>query len=167
VLEEVDAMQRLSMFALTGALALGLSCGPAEELRVDDLDTSVEGVTQYVQEGRYKAWTSDPAPRPGSEDSPHGSVRVYFNPKLEASLRAGSDVHPAGSMAVKEVYAADGVTVTTHLLNAKVADGTGKEQWLFFEGSAPDYRHPYYGRALAICTGCHEGGKDFALSPLP
>jgi hypothetical protein len=150
-----------------GTLAFAAACEPEPAPRVGDLEVSAAGIVQYVRNGQHKTWTADPAPRASIGNGPHGRVWVFFNPTIEASLRGGGSVHPAGSILVKEVYAEDGVTVTTHLLDVKTSEGSGKERWVFYEGSPPDYRSPYFGRALPVCTGCHADGNDFVLSPLP
>jgi hypothetical protein len=147
------------------------ACGPSSSVdeglgSVGDLDTSEAGITAFVREGRYQDWLAEPAPR--ASVRAHGSrVRVFFNDVLAESLRAGNATHPVGSITVKELYTSDG-TLRGHALDVKVAEGTGKDTWLFYEGFAPGYDDNYYGRGHATCHGCHEdSGRDYVATPLP
>lgn len=158
---------------LTAAVALVLTaaCGPTSTVDegvgvIQQLDTSEAGVISFVKEGRYKDWLAEPSVH--DTRAPHGDkVRVYFNDTVAASLRAGNATHPAGSIVVKELYDDDGKTLTGHALEVKVADGAGKDTWIFFEGFGPDYASNYYGRAHATCHGCHASGRDYVTSALP
>lgn len=157
--------------AIVVALVLAAACGPTSTVdegvgTIQQLDTSEAGITAFVKEGRYKDWLAEPAVH--DTRAPHGNkVRVYFNDTVAASLRAGNATHPAGSIVVKELYDDDAKTVTGHALEVKVADGAGKDTWIFFEGFGPDYDSNYYGRAHATCHGCHAAGQDYVTSALP
>jgi hypothetical protein len=160
---------RLTLLAC-GILSL-TGCGPSSSGdegvgMVDDLQTSEAGLTAFVREGRYRTWLAEPAPRPSVRA--HGSMaRVYFNEKVAQSLREGRSVHPVGSVLVKELFAADGKTLKAHAVNVKVAEGTGHDTWLFYEGFAPDYSNSYYGRGHGTCYGCHSEGVDYVTTALP
>ncbi|HLL54193.1 MAG TPA: hypothetical protein VK447_11635 [Myxococcaceae bacterium] len=159
-------MSPRSSSLLTLSLLALCACGPSQPA-VDGLDTSRDGIARFLREDSWRSWTGDAQPRAPLRNSPHGFVRVFFNPKLEASLRTNALTHPVGSIAVKESYASDGVTVAAQLLEVKVAEGAAKDTWLYFEATPPDYRQPYYGRGIQVCTGCHVDGRDFVISPLP
>lgn len=141
---------------------------PAEGVpdgRDPDIDTSREGLIAFAESGDYTSWFAEPEKHPSA--GPHGGqVRTYFNDLAEASLRAGSDVHPRGSILVKELYGG-GDDVLGYAINVKVEDGEGKDTWLFWEGYGPDYEGDYYGIANETCHGCHSAGRDYVRSPFP
>jgi hypothetical protein len=157
--------------AVVAALVLTAACGPSSSVdegvgTVQQLDTSEAGITAFVRDGRYKGWLAEPAVH--ETRAPHGDkVRVYFNDTVAASLHAGNATHPAGSIVVKELYDDDGKTVTGHALEVKVADGAGKDTWIFYEGFGPSYASNYYGRGHDSCHGCHASGRDYVTSALP
>ncbi len=157
--------------SLLFALLLAAACGPRSATDDENagmhggIDTSRDGLTRFVREGRYKEWTSEPALHDSA--GPHKSkVRVFFNETLVASLKAGNAVHPPGSAVVKELFDGDGAPAG-HAIDVKVAEGSGPETWIFYEGFTLDYEDPYYGRAHETCHGCHQPGRDYVLSPLP
>lgn len=161
----------MRLFSLACAVLLS-ACSPSSSVdeglgRVNGLDTSEEGITAFVRDGLYRDWLAEPAPRDSVRS--HGpKVRVFFNDVLAESMRAGNATHPAGSITVKELYASDGKTLRGHALDVKVAEGTGKDTWVFYEGFGPGYDDNYYGRAHATCHGCHaDGGRDYVLTALP
>ncbi len=133
---------------------------------IGPLDTSEAGITAFVREGRYRDWMAEPTIH--DTRAPHQSkVRVFFNDTAVASLRAGNAVHPVGTIIVKELYAADGTTLKGHALEVKIAAGSGKDTWLFYEGFTPDYASNFYGRAHDTCHGCHSSGRDYVTTALP
>ena len=160
---------RLLLVAVTVLLA---ACGPSSSVDehvgvVGDLDTSEAGITAFVRDGRYTTWLAEPAPR-NSVRSHGPKVRVFFNDVLAESMRAGNATHPLGSITVKELYDSEGKTLRGHALDVKVAEGAGKDTWIFFEGLGPDYGDNYYGRGHSTCHGCHEdSGRDYVATPLP
>lgn len=160
------------MYPRSFSLALLLlACGPTSSVDeqlgvVNGLDTSEAGITSFVREGRYKEWLAEPTVH--ETRAPHGSkVRVFFNDVVTASLRAGNETHPVGSILVKELFEDDGKTSKGHALDVKISEGAGKDTWIFYEGFEPDYSNNYYGRGHSTCHGCHESGKDYVTSPLP
>ncbi len=151
----------------------GLACGPNSRGQGDEgsgivgpLDTSEAGITAFVREGRYRDWQAEPEIH--ATRAPHQArVRVFFNELAANSLRAGNAVHPVGTILVKEMYAEDGVTKKGHAVEVKVAEGPGKDTWLFYEGFTPEYTRNYYGRGHGACHGCHSAGTDYVTTPLP
>lgn len=163
----------MRLSALLRAVPLLLAaCGPSSSVdeglgMVGDLDTSEAGITAFVRDGRYRNWLAEPAPRDSVRS--HGSkVRVFFNDVLAESMRAGNATHPKGSITVKELYESDGKTLRGHALDVKVADGAGKDTWVFYEGFGPSYDDNYYGQGHSTCHGCHaSNGRDYIATPLP
>lgn len=162
----------MRLFPRVCAVLLLSACSPSSSVderlgTVNGLDTSEAGITAFVRDGRYRSWLGEPVPRDSVRS--HGpKVRVFFNDVLAESMRAGNTTHPVGSITVKELYESDGKTLHGHALDVKVAEGPGKDTWVFYEGFGPDSDDNYYGRAHATCHGCHsEGGRDYVVTPLP
>jgi hypothetical protein len=157
--------------ALPFLLLLATACGPSSSVdeglgMVAELDTSEAGITAFVREGRYQAWLAEPSVH--ETRAPHGSkVRVFFNDTVTQSMRAGNATHPVGSILVKELFKDDGKTLRGYALDVKIAEGVGKDTWIFYEGFGPDYANNYYGRGHSTCHGCHESGQDYVTTPLP
>lgn len=124
-------------------------------------DTTVTGITAFVQKGDYRTWPSEAEIHDST--GPHGKVRSFFNPTLAASITANNATHPKGSISVKELYASDATTIKGYAVEAKTADGTGGDTWLWYEGFAPNFDE-YYGQGLSTCVGCHDSGQDFVRS---
>jgi hypothetical protein len=131
---------------------------------VGGIDTSQAGLTSFLTSKGYAGWTAEPAIHATS--GPHGAkVRVFFNEALVTAARAGTTPLPKGAATVKELYDAN-ETLTGYAIDLKIADGAGKDTWLFYEGFAPAYDQ-FYGVAHPTCHGCHESGKDYLLSTVP
>jgi hypothetical protein len=96
-------------------------------------------------------------------------VRVYLDPKIAASLKAGNKNHPVGGGIVKEMFDANNklqgwaVMVKTH------AKSDGGKGWFWYEvTSTTDGSKPVAsGNGVPLCFGCHAIGKDFVLTPYP
>ncbi|WP_224242196.1 hypothetical protein [Hyalangium gracile] len=149
-------------------LVLACACGGSEEgdsPTVGGLDTSEAGIVAFVKDRRYQGWLAEPSVRDST--GPHGKVRVFFNGSAVDSLRAGKELHPVGTILVKELYSPDGERLIGHALDVKVKSGAGKDTWVFFEGVLPDYQDNYYGRGHDTCHGCHEAGTDYVTTTLP
>ncbi|NOK35141.1 hypothetical protein HMI49_18225 [Corallococcus exercitus] len=162
-------MRAHALLLLTSLFAT--ACGPSSSVDeglgvIQQLDTSEQGITAFVRSGQYTSWLAEPTVH--ETRAPHGSkVRVFFNDLLVQSLRDGNATHPMGSIVVKELFEDDGKTLRGHALDVKIAEGPGKDTWIFYEGFGPDYSNNYYGRAHSTCHGCHSDGKDYVTSPLP
>ncbi|WNG57827.1 hypothetical protein F0U59_25995 [Archangium gephyra] len=162
-------MRPRSLFLL--AVLAASACGPSSTVDegtgvIQDLETSEAGITAFVREGRYKDWLAEPGVH--ETRAPHGSkVRVFFNDTVVQSLRTGNATHPVGSILVKELYESDGKTLRGHALDVKIAEGTGKDTWIFYEGFGPEYSSNYYGRGHSTCHGCHASGRDYVTTELP
>lgn len=125
------------------------------------LDTSKAGFKTFVKEKSYLGWKVEPAVH--NSTGPHGGkVRTYVNDVMYRSLKDATGDFPEGSITVKELYAADAVTVNGHAVDAKHGG-----QWVFYEGfTADDYKAPYYFRGTGnLCSDCHKSGRDYFLTP--
>ena len=96
--------------AMSGAMATALE-PTAEGASVDSLiPTDKDRLFKYLRDGSYKQFAKESAAHPTR--GPHTKfgwpVRVFLDPKLDASLRAGSTSHPVGSASVKEMYDGNG-----------------------------------------------------------
>jgi hypothetical protein len=128
----------------------------------------------YTQNG----WISETAtPREDASMgvSPHGRVRVWFNPTLVASQKAGNGAttmappHTAESMVVKELYEAD--TLAGYAVSLKVDPTGGPSAWFYYckgpanrcsTGSVPTTA--LFAKGDLNCGGCHGG---FVLTQAP
>jgi hypothetical protein len=126
----------------------------------------------YTQNG----WVGDAAVREASSTvSPHGRVRVWFNPTMIASIAAGNGAmigappHTVNSMVVKELY--DAETLVGHAVSLKVDAGPGGGGWQYYcKGpaercySGSDAATALFAKGDLNCGSCH-GGLVFATPP--
>jgi hypothetical protein len=139
------------------------STGPVGEVS----DTSEAGVTEFLKAASYREWATKQAAPIDSVSAHESKTQTYFDDAAAAAAKAGEARFPKGSVIVKEIFEADGVTLRGKALMAKVADAAGGGAWLWFEGFLPDYDDPYYGVGHTTCTGCHEAGTDFVRTAVP
>jgi hypothetical protein len=154
---------------------------PASASRMD--------IEAFIMAGGYKQapWISEtPAPRArGAETSPHDRVRVFMNPELVTSLRAGRDgfkdpmtqlnhpPHDSGSMAVKELYdEADMLVGVAAML--KTEPGIIMNSWTYYcygpEGRCltnmtATREAPAYGKGFGVACGFCHGGLVYTKVP--
>jgi hypothetical protein len=122
------------------------------------LPTTREALVVFARERSYASWPSEPEAHASA--GPHGGrVRTWVNPTLAASLRAGATTHPAGSVAVKELYGS-GTTITGWAIDVKRDDGV----WVFWEGFLPQLDQFYFVGVNNLCGRCHQGGVDTVLT---
>lgn len=119
----------------------------------------------YTQNG----WVSEtPAARDPGAVTPHGRVRVWFNPTLVASFAAGngamigSPPHSVNSMSVKELY--DGDTLVGHAAALKLDATSGGGGWQYYcKGPADrcftgnDPATALFAKGDLNCGSCHGG----------
>jgi len=120
----------------------------------------------WLQKKEYEAWPKESSAHPST--GPHGNVRTYVNPKLEASLKAGAAAHPKGAASVKEFVS--GTTVTGWAVSLKTQDASDEGKgWYWYEifSTAPRASGAIEGQGRPGCAGCHSGGKDFVQIPFP
>jgi hypothetical protein len=144
-------MRNMHARPLTAALLVLIACGPAA------VAPELTEMITMAQSGAHRSWSGEAAPHPSA--GPHATVRTFLNEPLLLSLRSGADMHPAGSIAVKELY--DGEKLTGYAIDWKGEDG----QWRFFEGFEPSLNEYFYVGTENGCAGCHRPGKDFLLTP--
>jgi hypothetical protein len=130
----------------------------------DAVPTTPAALLEWLRAGRYLGWPAESAPHPSA--GPHGgSVRTYLNDLLFASLDAGLPSHPAGAVAVKELYGS-GSTITGWAVMVKLQDDSDAGRgWYWYEGFGSGT--PFSGVGLGVCTGCHSRGRDFVRIPFP
>ena len=141
----------------------------------DAVPTSADELFAYLQSGAYKSFARDAekhtsvGPHPSPELQQSSTVLAHFNGPLDASLKAGSASHPAGSAAVKEFYGDDG-EVSGWAVAVKTQEDSGQGQnWFWYEVlSTTDGSEPVAADlGVALCWGCHATGRDFVLSKYP
>ena len=147
---------------------------------------SAAGVLQFLNQNPHHAggWVYDSAtPRPNGPASPHGWVRVYFNPALQASIAAGHGAwdggvrvggpHDPGSMAVKEMFDVTAVTdggqapIVARAAMMKTDAGDALTAWTYFcigrsdlcaNEPTTDTKAAFgNGAMLFSCQSCHNG----------
>lgn len=139
------------------------STGPVGEIT----DSSSAGIVAFLKAGTYRDWTTKQAAPIDAVSSHASKTQTYFNDTAGKAAKASQVPLPKDGVIVKEIYESDGMTLRGHAVMAKVADGTGGESWLWFEGFLPEYSSPYYGIGHSTCTGCHQAGTDFIRTAVP
>ena len=134
--------------------------------------TDKDGLFQFLKAGGYKEFSAKESVRhPGR--GPHSRigwpVRVYLDPALDASFKAGNGSHPAGSSAVKEMYTEAGELQGWAVMVKTASDSQGGQGWFWYEvTSTTEGAKPVAaGNGLPLCFGCHSTGKDFVLTDYP
>jgi hypothetical protein len=145
------------------------SCGaPVDEPSTDHGTVPIEpsALQDWLDEQRYREWESwsEVGPTLGS-----GGARVYLSGLLVESLASGSEIHPEGAAAVRELYSEDFSTLTGYSALVKVEPHAVAASWLCFEqlslelGAEIDVAN----KGAPSCAGCHGEGRDFIRSTLP
>lgn len=142
------------------------SGGTFDAAASDGVPATPTELNAWLQTKAYQSWPKESAAH--ASTGPHGSVRTYLNPKLDASMQAKAAEHPLGSVAVKEFYS--GQTLSGWAAMIKVEDKSdGGKGWYWYEvfDTAPSAT-PIQGKGLSTCTGCHgSGGQDFVKIGYP
>jgi len=119
------------------ALSVSSGCSPEQTASWPE-DSSAAGIAAYLGTEAHRAapWQAETAqPRPPADDvSPHDRVRVFFNDVLLDSQAAGNGAfegtaHPAGAMAVKELFDADDASLGAAVM-LKI-DGVAAD-WVYY-----------------------------------
>ncbi|MGB7288433.1 MAG: cytochrome P460 family protein, partial [Salaquimonas sp.] len=138
------------------------------------LPTDLDALYKYLQDKEYRTFeTADKNPHPSA--GPHleykQPVKVYFSDAVAKSLEEGSDLHPKGSAVVKEIYADDNESLVGWAVSVKTDEDSDHGKgwfWVEFMSTEDSSKVPVpAGNGVALCSGCHAGGKDFVLSKLP
>lgn len=150
---------RLTLLLL---LAGASGCGAPEQAE-DEIPTDVQAWLAADGHGQWEAESQVFA------TSEFGAARVYVNGALAASLASGDARHPRGAAAVRELYAADGVTLTGFALAHRGGDEPSADGWRFYETyeltSDGTPQTDAYG--APTCVGCHIQGSDFVRTKWP
>jgi hypothetical protein len=114
----------------------------AETATVDSIvPVTKDELFSYLQAGSYKGLAAKESGRHPTR-GPHTKfgwpVRVFLDPKLDASLKAGNTSHPAGSAAVKEMYDASGKLQGWAVMVKTSADSAGGKGWFWYEVTSTD-----------------------------
>ena len=141
--------------------------GGGEEDTGDGADVPTDGAAMFtwLQSGEYESWPAESGVH--GSTGPHGQVRTFINPTLEASLQGDAAEHPIGAASVKELYRNDAVFGWAVMV--KTETGTGGDSWYWYEVfSTTDGSSPVAdGNGVGLCAGCHSAGNDHVLTPYP
>lgn len=123
-----------------------------------------DALLQWLKAGHYTSWQSESGIHASS--GPHfGKVRAFLNPALFNSMNNRSDQHPAGSIAVKELYG-ESNTIKGWAVGIKTADlSDGGSNWYWYEYF--DNSTVKDGQGVFLCSICHRSGQDYVLTPWP
>lgn len=162
-------MQHRALLSPLFACALLCACGDPEPSTTAQFDVPSEAVAlqSFLDAGDYLDFPAESGVHAGTNGSPHGQVRVFINPTLEASLASGADAHPAGSAAIKELYDGEGSTLIGWAVSLKTeAESEGGIGWYWYEQL--DGNVVVDGNGETGCTGCHIGsGTDLVAIDYP
>lgn len=128
-------------------------------------DTSVEGITAFLDAGHYRGegWKAE-TETPRNADPAHGGqVRVWVNDVVQPLPEEPAE-YPVQSMAVKELYANGEQVGVAAIL--KTESGTNASSWLYYcygpasrcSNSEPAHpkEDPLYSRGFDdSCGACH------------
>lgn len=117
----------------------------------------------WLEAGNYTGWPAESEAHASA--GPHfTAVRTFVNDTLLGSLEAGSEDHPVGSTAVKELYGS-GPEVGGWAVMVKVAPGSSDDNWYWYEVFEGTTYADETGNAG--CGNCHGQGQDFVRTPIP
>ena len=130
----------------------------------EPVPTAEAELLAWLEAGRYLDWRAESGVHESA--GPHfGGVRVFLNDALYDSLDRGLEQHPAGAVAVKELYGS-GSSLRGWSVMIKIDDESDfGEGWYWLEHFASSTFAS--GRGVAICTGCHSLGRDYVRIPFP
>jgi hypothetical protein len=133
-----------------------------------DVPTSATPLFAYLKSGAYKSFAAESLVH--ATVSPHGDVRAYLNPTLEASMKAGNPEHPICSAVVKELYDPDKTTLKGWVVWVKLQLGKPGGQgfyWYEVQSTTNGTKPAADGIGVQPCAACHSGGKDYLLLTWP
>ncbi len=138
--------------------AMGAVGGQSQGVKHDDY---TDKLFAWLKTGAYKKFKGESKVHASAAASSHGDVRIFVNDKLDASMMAGSQEHPVGSVAVKELYKDGSMIGWATAIKAK--EGAKGNGWHWFENlSLENNDNPVAtGLGASKCVGCHSAGKDF------
>lgn len=156
VMRPTRVLALLCLFAMIAALVASADAMPPRRKGP---------LLRWLRAGTYRAtYAAEPAVHASA--TAHGMhVRTYYDPTLVADLAAGRTTFRRGAAMVKELYFGGQEDVIGWSVMRKLRGGRGGATWLFYETLDGTNARPFFGRGLAVCTGCHAAGIDFLLSP--
>ncbi len=118
-------------------------------------EDSPEDTHDFLYRGLYNGWPQDQTVR---MTEPHGVVKRFQNPVLNAALGNGAVLYPLGSAAVLEVYNANDDELMGWAAMVKVAENGDREDWYYYEtfDTDPDGNFSQEGVAAPLCADCHQ-----------
>jgi hypothetical protein len=130
----------------------------------DEVPASAGPLFAFLQARSYLEFPAESSVHASA--GPHGQVRTFVNPTLEASLAAGGAPHPVGSAAIKELHS--GGQLSGWAVAVKITEGTATSSWYWYEVfSTTSGEGPIEGIGLAGCASCHSAGSDHIRTPFP
>jgi len=167
--ESFDAISAAMEGALAGAMEPTAPTGSVRSA----VPIGDDALLEYLIGGGYKSFAareSGPHPSRGPHSKYGRPVRVFMDPKLDASLKSGQSQHPAGSAVVKEMYTANGELEGWAVMVKTQSDSAGGQGWYWYEvtNTAPGSEPVASGNGVPLCFGCHgNGGNDYVLTGHP
>jgi hypothetical protein len=145
----------------------------ADTPRIDSVvPTTTEALFAFLKEGRYKSFAHESAVH--TSRGPHAKlgwpVRVFVDPKMEASLESGAASHPVGAAIVKEMYDEAGSELAGWAVMVKTgSDSDNGKGWFWYEtlNTNDSAAHVATGNGISGCFGCHSVGSDYVLTHFP
>ena len=146
-------------------------CAPAAGDAQSPPQGTPAAIDAWLAAGSYKAagWKCEPASHDGRGSSPHGKNLVCNNTKVTATV-AGAK-YPFGAASVKELFAADGTTITGYATGLKLKDGAsdgGKWYWYEKFNGAVVFNGKGKMDNSDTCSSCHvKATGDFVFTRVP
>jgi hypothetical protein len=133
--------------------------------------TDNDKLFKYLQKGSYKELAAQESATHPSR-GPHSNfglpVRVFLDPLLDASLKAGNASHPAGSAVVKEMFSKENELEGWAVMVKTEDDSKGGQGWFWYEITSTTDPEPFAsGNGIPLCFGCHSTGNDYVLTSYP
>ena len=135
--------------------------------------TETAAMFRFLKAGGYKEFAAKESAVHASR-GPHAKfgwpVRVFLDSKMDGSLQAGNDSHPAGAAIVKEMYNEKGDRLMGWAVMVKTgADSAGGKGWFWYEttNTRNATKVVASGNGVPGCFGCHSVGADFVLTSFP
>ena len=139
--------------------------GDEEDAGQDTGEVFAEGAPEdthdFLYRGFYDGWPRDVDTR---STEPHGVVKRFQNPTLNAALGNGAVLYPIGSAAVLEIYNAREDELMGWAAMIKIDDNGDREDWYYYEtfDPTPDGKFSQEGIAAPLCSDCHQNAPfDF------
>jgi hypothetical protein len=158
--------------SMSGAMASAMEPSASTKSVKSTVPTDDNKLHEYLRNGEYKKFTaqeSENHPSAGPHTKYGLPVRVFLDPKLDASLKAGNSTHPAGSGVVKEMYNANGELEGWAVAVKTQKDSEGGKGWFWYEvtSTAAEAKPYASGNGIPLCFGCHSTGSDYVLTKYP